>query len=37
MILSVVYERTGDIRITMIAHGLFNLNTAVLILAGIGM
>lgn len=37
VIFSFVYERTGDIRVTMIAHGLFNLNTAVLILAGIGM
>ncbi|HWA11034.1 MAG TPA: CPBP family intramembrane glutamic endopeptidase [Opitutaceae bacterium] len=37
LIFSLVYERTGDIRVTMIAHGLFNLNTALLIFAGIGM
>ncbi len=37
VVFSLVYERTGDIRVTMIAHGLFNLNTAVLIFAGIGM
>jgi membrane protease YdiL (CAAX protease family) len=37
VIFSLAYERTGDIRVTMIAHGLFNLNTAVLILAGLGM
>jgi hypothetical protein len=37
VVFSLVYERTGDIRVTMIAHGLFNLNTALLIFAGIGM
>ncbi len=39
-VLSVVfclaYERTGSIRTTMIAHALFNLNTFVIIAAGIG-
>lgn len=37
VVFSIVYERTGDIRVTMIAHGLFNLNTALMIFAGIGM
>jgi membrane protease YdiL (CAAX protease family) len=36
ILFSLVYERTGDLRVTMIAHGLFNLNTAVMIFAGIG-
>lgn len=36
VIFSLVYERTGDVRVTMIAHGLFNLNTAVLVVAGLG-
>lgn len=36
IIFSVAYERTGSIAVPMIAHGLFNLNTIVLILAGIG-
>jgi len=36
LLFSLVYERTGDIRVTMIAHGLFNLNTAVMIFTGIG-
>lgn len=37
IIFSVAYERTGSIAVPMIAHGLFNLNTVVLILAGIGL
>jgi membrane protease YdiL (CAAX protease family) len=37
IVFSLAYERTGDIRVSMIAHGLFNLNTAVLVVAGIGM
>ena len=35
VIFSLAYERTGRIATTMIAHGLFNLNTIVLILAGV--
>jgi uncharacterized protein len=33
LVFSFVYERTGRIEITMIAHGLFNLNTIVCVLA----
>lgn len=36
MIFSLAYERTGTIAVPIIAHGLFNLNTIVLILAGLG-
>lgn len=32
---AVAYERTGRIAVPIIAHGLFNLNTVVLILAGV--
>ncbi len=32
---ALAYERTGDIRVNITAHALFNLNTIVLILAGI--
>jgi membrane protease YdiL (CAAX protease family) len=32
---SISYERTGRIAVPMIAHGLFNLNTLVLIYAGV--
>ena len=35
IIFSLAYERTGRIATTMIAHGLFNLNTVVLILCGV--
>lgn len=35
IIFSLAYERTGSIAVPMIAHGLFNLNTIVLILAGV--
>jgi hypothetical protein len=35
IIFSLAYERTGRIATTMIAHGLFNLNTIALILAGV--
>ncbi|HEY0945178.1 MAG TPA: CPBP family intramembrane glutamic endopeptidase [Opitutaceae bacterium] len=35
VIFSLVYERTGRIAVTMIAHGLFNLNTILLLLAGV--
>lgn len=37
IIFSLAYERTGSIAVPIIAHGLFNLNTIVLILAGLGM
>ncbi|MDI1335993.1 MAG: CPBP family intramembrane metalloprotease [Lacunisphaera sp.] len=33
--LAVAYEATGDIRVTVIAHGLFNLNTIVIVLSGL--
>ena len=33
---SLAYERTGNIGTPMVAHGLFNLNTIVLIFAGVG-
>jgi len=36
VIFSLAYERTGSIAVPMIAHGLFNLNTILLILAGVG-
>lgn len=35
IIFSLAYERTGRIGTTMVAHGLFNLNTIVLILCGV--
>jgi len=31
--LALVYEATGDIRVTIVAHGLFNLNTILVILS----
>jgi hypothetical protein len=34
MTLALAYERTGDIRVSMVTHGLFNLNTIVIVLAG---
>ena len=34
VIFSLAYERTGTIAVPIIAHGLFNLNTVVLILSG---
>jgi membrane protease YdiL (CAAX protease family) len=36
IVFSLAYERTGHIGTTMVAHGLFNLNTIVLIYAGVG-
>jgi membrane protease YdiL (CAAX protease family) len=33
--LAVAYEATGDIRVPVIAHALFNLNTIVVVLAGL--
>ena len=35
VLFSVVYRRTGRVLVTVIAHGLFNLNTIILIFAGI--
>jgi uncharacterized protein len=35
MLLAVVYEATGSIRVAIIAHGLFNLNTIILLLSGL--
>jgi hypothetical protein len=35
VIFSLAYERTGNIGTTMVAHALFNLNAAVLVLAGV--
>jgi membrane protease YdiL (CAAX protease family) len=35
VILALAYERTGDIRVPIIAHGLFNLNTIIALLAGL--
>jgi len=35
VILALAYERTGDIRVSIIAHGLFNLNTIVALLSGL--
>ncbi len=35
IIFAIAYERTGRIAVPIIAHGLFNLNTVVLILAGL--
>lgn len=33
--LALAYERTGDLRVSMIAHGLFNLNTLLVVLSGL--
>ncbi len=35
VVLALAYERTGDIRVPIIAHGLFNLNTIIALLAGL--
>lgn len=35
VVFAIAYERTGRISVPIIAHGLFNLNTVVLLLAGI--
>ncbi|HVU24988.1 MAG TPA: type II CAAX endopeptidase family protein [Opitutus sp.] len=35
IIFSLAYERTGNIGTSMVAHGLFNLHTIILILAGV--
>ena len=34
-LLAVAYEATGDIRVSIVAHGLFNLNTILIILSGL--
>jgi membrane protease YdiL (CAAX protease family) len=36
IVFCLAYERTGRIGTTIVAHALFNLNTFVLVLAGIG-
>jgi membrane protease YdiL (CAAX protease family) len=36
VIFALAYERTGRIAVPIVAHGLFNLNTLVLIFAGVG-
>lgn len=33
--LAIAYEQSGDIRVPIITHGLFNLNTTLVVLAGI--
>ncbi|MFI5336891.1 MAG: CPBP family intramembrane glutamic endopeptidase [Opitutales bacterium] len=33
--LAMAYERTGDIRVPIVTHGLFNLNTIVIVLSGL--
>ena len=35
ILLALVYEGTGSIRVAIIAHGLFNLNTIILLLSGL--
>lgn len=34
-VLALAYERTGDIRVSIVAHGLFNLNTLLVVLSGL--
>ncbi|MDR1279800.1 MAG: CPBP family intramembrane metalloprotease [Opitutaceae bacterium] len=36
MVLAFAYERTGNILVPVVAHALFNLNTIILLLAGLG-
>lgn len=33
--LAIAYERTGDLRVPILAHGLFNLNTTLVVLSGL--
>jgi membrane protease YdiL (CAAX protease family) len=33
--LALAYERTGDLRVSILAHGLFNLNTLLIVLSGL--
>ena len=35
VVFALAYERTGNIGSTMVAHALFNLNSALLVLAGV--
>ena len=35
MMLAVVYEATGSIRVVIVAHSLFNLNTILVVLSGL--
>ncbi len=35
MALALAYEATGDIRVPVVAHGLFNLNTIIIVLSGL--
>lgn len=35
VVFSLAYERTGNIAVTMIAHGIFNLNSVLLVYAGV--
>ena len=35
MILAIVYEATGSIRVPIIVHALFNLNTVLIVLSGL--
>ena len=35
IVFALAYERTGKILVPMIAHGLFNLNTVLLVFAGV--
>lgn len=32
---ALAYERTGDLRVSIVAHGLFNLNTVAIVLSGL--
>ena len=36
ILFAAAYERTGNIRVPMLAHALFNLNTLLLVLSGVG-
>jgi membrane protease YdiL (CAAX protease family) len=35
MLLAIVYEATGSLRVIVLAHGLFNLNTILIVLSGL--
>ena len=35
VVFALAYERTGNIGTTIVAHALFNLNAALLVLAGV--
>ena len=35
VVLALAYEATGDIRVPIVAHGLFNLNTILIVLSGL--